>query len=220
MGDSVQGDAAAAAPPSEKPKSKRGGKREGAGRKKAAKRVPSALPELDVAAALATPIPDEIESVAQGKAKAAIGVLVKLMQFGKSEQTKVTAANKILDRGYGKPSTDAGGFSQLSLFPVGLNINVALANEVRDEARRFAALAIEVLSAIADRGDNEAARAAAAGSLIDRGLGTVATAKIPTGAAAKPMGKKEEAAAQARNVAAGKFATPPAPNAPSSETAQ
>jgi hypothetical protein len=201
------------------PKSKRGGKREGAGRPKTAKRAPSALPEIDVAAALAAGAPDQIESLAQGKARAAVAVLVKLMLFAKSEQTKVTAANKILDRGYGKPSTDAGGFSQMSLFPVGLNVNVALANEIRDEARKFASLAIEVLSAIAERGDNESARASAAGSLIDRGLGTVATAKVPTGIGAKPMGKKEEAAAAARNVAAGKFATPPPP-ARTSETVQ
>jgi hypothetical protein len=217
MGDSAT-DGAALAP--EQPKSKRGGKREGAGRKKVGAKAPSALPDLDLKAALGAPVPDEIESLAQGKAKSAIAALVKLMMYGKSEQAKITAANKVLDRGYGKPSTDAGGFSQLSLFPVGLNVNVALANEIRDEARKYAPLAIEVLSAIADRGDNESARASAAGSLIDRGIGTVATAKVPTGVGAKPMGKKEEAAAAARNVAAGKFSTPSPPVLLGSESVQ
>lgn len=195
-------------------KSGRGGKRANAGRKPKPKGGPSALPEIEVEAALAAPVPDEIESVASVRAKGAIAALVRVIQFGKNEQAKVNACNKILDRGYGKPSIDAGGFGQLSMFPIGVNINVALANEIRDYARGFAMLAIETLEAIAARGQVEGARVSAANSLIDRGIGTVATAKVPEGAAPKPLGKKEEAAAAARNAAAGKFATPAPPPRP------
>src|SRR5262245_58656861 len=124
-------------------KSGRGGKRHGAGRKPKEQKPPSALPDIDLAAALQAPPPDDIESVASSKAKKAIGLLVKVICYGKSEQAKVNACNTILDRGYGKPSTDAGGFPQLSLFPIGVNVDVALANDIRDEARRFANLAID-----------------------------------------------------------------------------
>lgn len=202
-------------------KSRRGGKRPGAGRRKKEFRGPSALPEIDQAAALQAPAPADIESVASGRAKAAIGALVRVIQFGKSEQAKVNACNKILDRGYGKPSVDAGGFAQMSLFPVGVNIDVTIANDIRDEARKFANLAIETLAAIAERGDAESARVAAAGSLIDRGIGTVATAKmsdsvVPT----RPVGKKEQAALDAENAARGKYATPPPPRSAMTETIQ
>jgi len=52
---------------------------------------------------------------------------------------------------------------------------------------------------------------AAAQALLDRGLGTVATAKVPDGPVARPLGKKEEASAAARDAASGRYATPPAP---------
>lgn len=199
------------APPLAPAKSGRGGKRSGAGRKPKEQKPASALPDIDLAAALEAPPPDDIESVASSKAKKAIGSLVKVLLYGKSEQAKVNACNKILDRGYGKPSNDAGGFVQFSMFPVGVNIDVALANDIRTEARKYANLAIDTLEAIADRGQVEGARVSAAGSLIDRGVGTVATAKMPDGVASKPIGKKEEAQQAARNAAAGIYATPPAP---------
>lgn len=200
-------DAASSAPV----KSGRGGKRPGAGRKSKHQKAPSALPDIDLEAAMSAAVPDDIESVASTKAKKAIGSLVKVLLYGKSEQARVNACNKILDRGYGKPSVDAGGFSQMSLFPVGVHIDVGLANEIRDEARRFANLAIDTLEAIADRGQLEGARVSAAASLIDRGVGTVATAKVPDGVGPKPIGKKEEAAIAARNAAAGIYATPRPP---------
>lgn len=202
-------DAPSAAPA----KTGRGGKRPGAGRKPKDQKPPSALPDIDIAAVLAAPAPDDIESVASGKAKTAILSLVRVIQFGKSEQAKVNACNKILDRGYGKPSIDAGGFAQMSLFPVGVNINVQLANEIRDEARKFANLAIETLCAISERGSVEGARVSASSSLIDRGIGTVATAKVPEGVLPKSPGKREEAARTAQNAAAGIYATPPPPRA-------
>lgn len=194
-------------------KSGRGGARLGAGRKSTKQKAPSALPDIDLAAALSAAVPDDIESVASSRAKKAIGSLVKVILHGKSEQAKVTACNKILDRGYGKPSVDAGGFAQMALFPVGVNIDVQLANEIRDEARKFANLAIDTLEAISERGQVEGARVSAAASLIDRGIGTVATAKVPEGIipAKAVVGKKEQAAVDAKNAAQGKYASPPPP---------
>ena len=60
----------------------------------------------------------------------------------------------------------------------------------------------------------------AAKSLLDRGVGTVQTARVPEGLVPKTLGKKEEAAIQARNAAAGKYAPPAAPGARQPETVQ
>lgn len=201
-----------------KPKSKRGGARPGAGRKKKGHAASSALSEIDLKAALAAAVPDDIEGLAQTKARGAIAALVKLMMFGKSEQAKVAAANKILDRGWGKPSVEIGGMSQLSLFAAGRAGSIEMSTQIRDEARKYTTLAVEVLWAIADRGETEGAKASAAGSLLDRGVGTVAIAKVPAGAIPAPLGKKETAAREAHNAAAGRYATPAAPQAP--ETVQ
>lgn len=65
----------------------RGGKREGAGRKAGAvSQAKKGLSEL-----------------AQGHAENMLGVLVKIATSGESEAARVSAANAILDRGYGKP---------------------------------------------------------------------------------------------------------------------
>jgi hypothetical protein len=200
-------------------KSKRGGRRPGAGRKSKGHKSSSALPELDLEAALAAPAPDDIESTAQAYSRGAIASLVKQLSFGKSETAKVNAANAILDRGYGKPSVDVGGLSQLSLFG-GIRPAAVVGDEIRVEARKYANLAIEVLGSIATRGETEGARVSAAKSLLDRGVGTVQVAKVPEGLSPKTMGKKEEAAVAARNAAAGKYAPPPAPGTSRPETMQ
>jgi hypothetical protein len=201
------------------PKSKRGGARRGAGRKAKGHKSSSALPEIDLEAALAAPAPDDIESTAQAYSRGAIASLVKQLSFGKSETAKVNAANAILDRGYGKPSVDVGGLSQLSLFG-GIRPAAVVGDEIRVEARKYANLAIEVLGSIATRGETEGARVSAAKSLLDRGVGTVQVAKVPEGLQPKAMGKKEEAAVAARNAAAGKYAPPAAPGARRVETVQ
>jgi hypothetical protein len=178
-------------------KSRRGGSRPGAGRKPKGHKSSSALPEIDLEAALAAPAPDDIESSAQAYARGAIASLVKQLCYGKSETAKVNAANAILDRGYGRPSVDVGGLAQLSLF---------------GGIRPAAVVGDEVLGSIAARGETEGARVSASKSLLDRGVGTVQTARVPEGLSPKVMGKKEEAAVAARNAAAGKYA-PPAPPA-------
>ncbi len=200
-------------------KSKRGGKRPGAGRKPKGHKATSALPALDLEAALAAPAPDDIESTAQAYSRGAISSLVKQLCHGKSETAKVNAANAILDRGYGKPSVDVGGLSQLSLFG-GIRPAAVVGDEIRVEARKYANLAIEVLGAIATRGETEGARVSAAKSLLDRGVGTVQVARVPEGLTPKTMGKKEEAAIAARNAAAGRYAPPPPPGAAKAETLQ
>src|SRR5581483_3722912 len=200
-------------------KSKRGGARPGAGRKRKGHASTSALPAIDLAAALEAAPPEDIESAAQAHAREAIASLVKQLSFGKSETAKVNAANAILDRGYGKPSVDVGGLAQLSLFG-GLRPTAAVADEIRVEARKFATLALECLRRIATGGETEGARVSAAKSMLDRGVGTVAVAKVPEGLAAKPLGKREEAAVAARNAAAGRYAPPPPPGAVKPETLQ
>lgn len=201
-----------------KPKSKRGGARPGAGRKPKGHQASSALSEIDLQAALAASVPDDIETLAQTKARGAIASLVKLMTFGRSEQAKVAAANKILDRGWGKPSVELGGMAQLSLFAAARAGSIEMSTEIRNEARKYTTLAVEVLWAIADRGETEGAKASAAGSLLDRGVGTVAIAKVPAGAVPQPLGKKATAAREAQNAAAGRYATPAPPQVP--ETVQ
>src|SRR4051794_38361109 len=200
-------------------KSKRGGKRPGAGRKAKGHKSSSALPSIDLEAALAAPAPDDIESTAQAYARGAIASLVKQLSFGKSETAKVNAANAILDRGYGKPSVEVGGLMQMSLFG-GVRPAAVVGDEVRVEARKYANLAVEVLGSISTRGETEGARVSAAKSLLDRGVGTVQTAKVPDGLMPKTLGKKEEAAVAARNAAAGKYAPPPPPGALRTETVQ
>ena len=64
-----------------------GGKREGAGRKKGA----------------VTQAKKDLAEMAKEHAEKALGVLVQIAQGGESEAARVSAANAILDRAYGKP---------------------------------------------------------------------------------------------------------------------
>src|SRR5688572_25978240 len=95
-----------------KPKSKHGGRRPGAGRKKKV-RAATALDETDLRALLAEGAPDRVETVAQRHARLAIAALVKKLVAGANEAARVAAANAILDRAYGKPAVDIGGQSAL-----------------------------------------------------------------------------------------------------------
>lgn len=64
-----------------------GGKREGAGRRKGA----------------VTQAKKDLAEMAKEHAEAAIAVLVEVATSGESEAARVSAANAILDRAYGKP---------------------------------------------------------------------------------------------------------------------
>lgn len=129
----------------------RGGARPGAGRKPKNR---AALPDLDITHALAAPAPEEIETTAQRYARTSIAALVKVLISGVNETARINAAKEILDRGYGKPAVDVGGFTQLPLFG-GVSMK-PIGGEIRTEARRYANLAIEALRKIADDGRSEA----------------------------------------------------------------
>jgi hypothetical protein len=198
----------------EKPKSGRGGKRPGAGRKPKGYVKPSALSELNRVAALASEPPKEIDGVAQQHARSAIEALVKLLFYGSSEAAKISAAKEILDRGYGKPAVEIGG--DAAMLPLFMPIESAirsesLTQEIRAEARRYANLAVETLRKIATDGASETAIAAASKALLDRGLGTVGKARMPDEQRDRPLGKKEQAARAAEAAASGRYATPAPP---------
>lgn len=199
------------------PTSGRGGKRPGAGRPKKGQTSPTSIAPVDLAAALQSPAPDEIEGVAKRHARSAIDTLVKQITFGASETARVSAANAVLDRGYGKPTVEVGGDAMLPFFGTA-PAAPSLTTEIREEARKYARLAIEVLNRIACGGKVESARVQAAKSLLDRGLGTVAGARMLDEVLdSKPLspGKKEAAQAAAHAAGTGRYATraPPPRNA-------
>jgi hypothetical protein len=185
-----------------------GGARAGAGRKR--KGASPALSALDLAA-IKDVAPEEIDPVAQQHASMALRSLVKILVHGKAEGARISAANEILDRGYGKPAVEIGGDAAMLPFMTPPLPASTLSAEIRTEARKHAHLAIEVLRRIADTGASESARAAAAKSLLSRGLGTVAAARMADELRARPLGKKEEAAQAAVSAASGRYATPPPP---------
>ena len=105
----------------------------------------------------------------------ALAALVTQLQSGGNEPAKIAAANAILDRGYGRPAVDVGAAAMLPFHAAPSSVSAS--SNVRFEARKYAWLAIEVLRTIAAAGASESARVAAARSLLDRGVGTVGTAK-------------------------------------------
>jgi hypothetical protein len=177
-------------------KSNRGGKRPGAGRKPKGYVPASALSGLDLQAAAAVATPNEIETAARVHAKTALEALKKVMLHSDSESARVAAANTILDRGFGKPSTDTGIDMALPLFDqVFLKTSPG---EMMEEARKLAPLAIAVLDKIAQNSASDSARVSAARSLLDRGLGAVSPARLESYRSdAKTIGKKELALAAA-----------------------
>jgi hypothetical protein len=195
----------------EKPKSNRGGKRPGAGRKPKGHVPPTKVAGIDLAAALAAPVPDDISTVARSKVLSALDALVKQLEHGSSEAAKVAAANAILDRGYGKPAVDVGGDPVLPFLGTA-PVQADPSDNLRALARGYATLAIEVLNRIAMTGESESARVSAAKSLWDRGMGTVSTAKLPEDLRGRVMGKKEELARAATAAAVGRFAVPRPPS--------
>lgn len=70
---------------------RRGGKRAGAGRPSGRKNKATVAQKLT------------LEELARTHTDTALAVLVEVAQHGQSEAARVSAANSILDRGYGKP---------------------------------------------------------------------------------------------------------------------
>jgi hypothetical protein len=207
----------------EAPKSRRGGKRIGAGRKPKGFVKPSTLGPLNRVSALAKEPPAEIDGVAQKHARDVIESLVKLLCDGSSEAAKITAAKELLDRGYGKPAVEIGGDAAMAMLPFMIAPepqSVSLTAEIRAEAKRYANLAIEVLRQIAMNGASETAIAAACKALLDRGLGTVGKARMPEEQSPERLGKKEIAQRAAEAAATGLYATPAPPKRYASPTAQ
>ncbi|WP_316184707.1 hypothetical protein [Bradyrhizobium sp. SZCCHNRI1003] len=201
---------------------RRGGARPGAGRKKKQLSAPTSLSELELKALLAEPAPEEIDGIAQRHADLAIETLSRLMIYGASESAKITAAKEILDRGYGKPAVEIGGDAAMLPFMMAPQSPAALSktDDVRSQARKYAAVAVATLRKIAQDGQSETARAGASKALLDRGLGTVGKARMPDEQRDRPLGKKEEAARAAEAAATGRFATPPPPRALADTTLQ
>lgn len=179
-------------------KSKRGGKRTGAGRKPKNFYSPSALTDLDIRVASVITTPTEIESAARAHAKESLESLKTVMLLSESETARVNAANAILDRGFGKPSAETGVDMLLPLFDqVFLKTTPG---EVMEEARKLAPLAIAVLHKIAQNSHSHSARVSASRSLLDRGLGSADVARLDAYRAdSKQIGKKEEALRAAQN---------------------
>lgn len=189
-----------------KPKSTRGGKRPGAGRKRKGATSPTALSEIDLKAALAQEASDDLEVLTAGNAKTCIDSLKRVIVGSESDAPRVAACCRILDRAFGKPSVDVGG--TLELF--GRAPAKKAGFDARDYARGFAALAVLVLQKIRDNSPSAAARVAATTALMDRELGTVAVAKVPD-LHVRPGGKKEQVGKAAEDAATGLYQTPAAP---------
>lgn len=193
--------------------SRRGGARKGAGRKKQAARSPTAINAVDLAAALEAKPPAEIDSALSGQARRSLDGLVKIMLHAGSDTARITAAEEVLDRGYGKPAVEIGGDAALPMLPFlqAPTLAPTPTAAVRDEARRYANLAVLVLTKIAENSLSETARVAAHRALIKRECGTVGTARMPDEQRDQPMGKKEQAQRAAAAAATGRFATPAPP---------
>lgn len=202
-------------PQSERPKSGRGGKRIGAGRKRKVDIPAVMVAGIDLVRALATPPPDEIDAVAQTEARDSISALATQLLHGTSEAAKISAAVEILDRGYGKPAVEIGGDAAMMLpfMTAPAAVAVTTTADIRTEARKYAVLAIEVLKKIRDNGASEGARVSAGKALLSRGLGTVGKARMPDEQREQPLGKKEQASRAAKAAATGLYATPPPPRA-------
>lgn len=194
---------------------RRGGARPGAGRRKNAAKSPTAINPVDLAAALEAHPPAEIDSVLSGQAQArrSLDALVKIMVHAGSDSARITAAEEVLDRGYGKPAVEIGGDAALPMLPFMKAPELAPTSTatVRNEARRFATLAVLVLTKIAENSLSETARVQAHKALIKRECGTVGTARMPDEQRDQPVGKKEMAARAAEAAATGRFATPAPP---------
>jgi hypothetical protein len=178
-------------------KLRHGGVRPGAGRKKKGAAAPSAVAGVDLRVALAAPAPSEVEPVASVHAQTALEALYKELIGGQSEAARVAAANEILDRGWGKPTVESGGDLTLPFF--GTAPARQLPSEIRAACRKLTQLAVEALVKIATNGVSESARVSAARSLLNRGLGAVAPARVPEDMGLRQLGKKAEQERAAQN---------------------
>ena len=77
--------------PADAPKSNRGGKRPGAGRKPKGYVSPSKLGDIDLRALAADDVPEQIETEAQRHAADVVGQLVKVVVHGESDSNRVAA---------------------------------------------------------------------------------------------------------------------------------
>jgi hypothetical protein len=181
-----------------------GGARPGSGPKKG-----TVLSAVELRSAEAAEIPAEIDAAAAPDALVSISSLANQVRFGVSEAAVISASVAILDRGYGKPGVEIGGDAMLPFMmkPAAPSVSSA----VREEARKHAMVAIAALRKIRDHGQSETARVSAAKALLDRGLGTVAAARMLDEFDKRPLGKKEEAQRAAESAAKGRYATPAPP---------
>ena len=191
---------------SDAPRPGRGGRRPGAGRKPKSHVPPAHLSEINIAASRARPVPERMESAALRHARKAIDTLLTVMLHGKSDPARVKAAEAILDRGWGKPSAEPGGDLVLPLFPDD-QVRV-LAEDLRELARKETNLAFDVLSAISERSLTESAQVAASKAIIDRTIGSVGVARVPESEYRREIGKKEQAAQMADEMATDIYAVP------------
>jgi len=197
-----------------KPPSKRGGKRPGAGRPR--KAADSRLSDDEMRLFVADVPPDTIESEAEKHARVTLMALVKVLLTSPSDAARITAAGAILDRGYGKPAVEIGGDAQqlalaLPTSTPSRSTSVTLALALRDEARKYARLAVAALVKIRDFSRSESARVSAGKQILDRAFGTVGPARLPDDFRERPLGKKEAAARAAVAAGTGIYATPPPP---------
>lgn len=191
-----------------KPKSSWGGKREGAGRKKRGDLPRAAASALK--GARIEPLLEDVEKAAMQHALDAVEALAKQLVAGESESAQVRAANALLDRGYGKPTAQAGGDMMLPF--LGRSTSSAIATAVREAAQLYGNLALATLRKISERGRSESARVKASTSLLDRGIGTVAPARIDEAPLFEAVGKKATLQQSAREIGStGRFATPAPP---------
>lgn len=195
-----------------RPKSKRGGARKGAGRKPKGYVSPK-ISGVDFASAMDSPPPEEIDRAAQEDVGESLAALVKLLLYADSETAQISAAVEILDRGWGKPAVEIGGDAAMLPFMMAPSIVAGVTTKLRAEARRYGNLAMAVLRKIRDHGASETARASSAKALLNRAIGTVGKARMPDEQRERPLGKKEEASRAAEAAATGRFATPSPPKA-------
>lgn len=197
----------------EKPKSRRGGKRPGAGRKPKGHVPATTIPTHVIRAAAFADEPEAIEGVARDHLLHVFrGFVAALTDVKISDHSRVRAANNILSRAYGKPTVDTG----IDMLPFMVKPQTTVPGDVRALCKANARLAIEMLRTIFDRSESESARFAAGEALADRGLGTVGGAALANEKKAQTFGKKEaqKIAAEVRVGGGGKFAAPaPPPNA-------
>ena len=55
----------------------------------------------------------KVRALARERTEAAIKLLVDMMERGKGDQTRLAAANSLLDRGWGKPTQPIAGDAQM-----------------------------------------------------------------------------------------------------------